>query len=1121
MDSNDSLNSPTNLSVRKTALQLEAERGRDDTGLVDTSDNPLLTDIKLTGFESPLEQNLKVATHLMQKSNYVTFAPLLPMMLQLKGKPYTLQDHFPFEPLFRTRMPKRTILKSGRQVSKSTSLAAHGVVSSNCIPFFSTLYITPLFEMIRRFSQNYVRPFIETSPMLKLFSGHNTINSVLQRSFKNRSQMHFSYAFLDAERTRGLSADNVVYDESIRVGTMMETQTGAQPIETFLPGDPILSFNENGYVEEDKVVKVSDHGIRDCYRFTFANGAVVEATSDSVIATTCGWKRVQVIIADLVAGADGFGDDAGRCSSKYTKQEPNIQVTTRLDSAYLQLPKIHAVTRIRTHASQESEERGIREMAECLVNINQSGVLAYRCLVSTQRQETSHTSMAQQANLGGGSLVDHGRRRTESSYDENLDTQFHQERSGFDDSLVSIEGARSQDTENTVKAYTWAQLLHSDVLYREYIQAGGIYPSICFPGDELQDRTTDQEHDFSLRLVRDRSDRLTGPECLQRKQECGLLQEQELLKETTQQNQPSVYGKTREEACEACESSGNLSQGYREESQEKSGVRKSCLPRQSGALQSSQTQTSGRESSSTSTASTCVSRLSAAVYDESESGGTLLRTGMQTQSQSRVESSVRLEAADIVSVEWLGKHQVYDLEVEKNHTFIAGGVAVSNCQDMDAELLPIINETMSGSIDWGIIKYAGTPKTLDNTLETLWTDSSMAEWLIQCRTGGCNHWNIPALEHDMLDMIGPYRDDISEKEPGIVCAKCRKPLNPRPTSQGGTGRWVHRLEERRWDFAGYHIPQMIMPMHYANDAKWATLLGKQAGRGNTPINVFFNEVCGESYDSGSKMVTITDLKRAAVLPWDNKVDEAIKCIDEYTYRFCAVDWGGGGVKNGRSDMKYTSYTSIAVIGMSPNGEFHVLYGYRSLNPFEHVREAKLVLGVMSKFRCSHLVHDYTGAGTVRETIIHQAGLPGERIISVAMQGAAKGGLFQFKPATDLHPRDHFKCDKPRSLNLTCQMIKSGIVKFFKYDNHSSEDRGVLSDFLNLIEEKSGSSFDIYKIIKDPSGPDDFAQAVNIGIMAMCHMTDRWPDFAAYVKAEISDELMQAAHPVHTQEWEDI
>jgi len=616
---------------------------------------PLLQGYKPASTDDPLIQRLKAAQYVMQKAGNTTLKPILPLLLSIRGKPYHLHDHFPFSPFFRTRMSRMTLLKTGRQVSKSTSLASQGVLFSNCIPYFSTLYITPLFEMIRRFSQNYVAPFIETSPVGRLFSGTSTINNVLQRSFKNRSQMIFSFAYLDAERTRGISADKNVIDE---------------------------------------------------------------------------------------------------------------------------------------------------------------------------------------------------------------------------------------------------------------------------------------------------------------------------------------------------------------------------------------------------------------------------------------------------------------------------------VQDMDITFLPIIHETISASRDWGLIQYAGTPKTLDNTIERLWTDSSMAEWMVKCPHGGCGHWNIPALEFDLMKMIGPPHPDISDFRPGVVCAKCTKPVNPRPPYQGGTGRWVHRHRDRRWSFAGYHVPQIIMPMHYADPEKWQKLVDKMHGKGNTPIHVFYNEVCGESWDSGSKLVTVTDLKKAAVLPWERKVDQARDHIGGYLHRFCSVDWGGGGVSKGKSDLALQSYTSIAVLGLRPDGRVDTIYGYRSMNPHDHVREAKLIMGIMSIFKCSHLVHDYTGAGTVRETVLKQAGLNPNNILPVAYTGPAKGGLIHFKPATENHPRSHYTMDRNRALNYCCQFIKSQVIRFFQYDYHGSEDIGLMHDFLNLIEDKgeSGSGRDPYKILRDPAGPDDFAQAVTMGTMMLFQMRGQWPDLSAYEDVQVSEEVMMSTRGSQILDW---
>jgi phage terminase large subunit GpA-like protein len=107
---------------------------------------------------------------------------------------------------------------------------------------------------------------------------------------------------------------------------------------------------------------------------------------------------------------------------------------------------------------------------------------------------------------------------------------------------------------------------------------------------------------------------------------------------------------------------------------------------------------------------------------------------------------------------------------------------------MDPDLIPVIREVMSHS-KWGISWFTGTPKTEDNAIEKQWQRSSQAEWFIKCEA--CNHYNIPHKDYDLVKMIGPVRDDISEERPAVVCAKCSRPVQPRK------GRWVHQRPERR------------------------------------------------------------------------------------------------------------------------------------------------------------------------------------------------------------------------------------------------------------------------------------------------------------------------------------
>lgn len=450
------------------------------------------------------------------------------------------------------------------------------------------------------------------------------------------------------------------------------------------------------------------------------------------------------------------------------------------------------------------------------------------------------------------------------------------------------------------------------------------------------------------------------------------------------------------------------------------------------------------------------------------------------------------------------------LNADRIRGISADKVAIDEVQDMNHEHIPIIRETMSASA-WALRQFTGTPKTLDNTLEALWTESSQAEWFIpclHCTTNGAPTWNIPSMDHHLERMIGPYRSDISEARPATICFKCGKPVSPR------FGRWVHRYPDRIWLQAGYHVPQVVMPLHYAKPDKWAELLAKMAGKGNTPLNVFFNEVLGESYDTAAKLVTLTELDAVSHLG-KNSIKQARARRRMYVMTALAVDWGGGGEKQ-------LSFTTVAFLGLRRDGVIECIYGKRLLTPHDHLREAREIKHLWDLFHPSVLAHDYTGAGALRETFLIQAGVRTRMVMPCQyVRSAHQQPCYHVAP-TQQHPRSHYRVDKSRSLLLTCAMIKCQRLLFFDPDYKSQEDAGLIRDFLALIEDKvtTMAAGEIYRITRQQGFTDDFAQAVNLGCIAMWYRSKRWPQLDRLAAYAITDEQLRAASLQQDSDWDD-
>lgn len=437
------------------------------------------------------------------------------------------------------------------------------------------------------------------------------------------------------------------------------------------------------------------------------------------------------------------------------------------------------------------------------------------------------------------------------------------------------------------------------------------------------------------------------------------------------------------------------------------------------------------------------------------------------------------------------------LDADRTRGISSDRLSFDEIQDMDRTFLPIIQECMSHS-PWKLTQYAGTPKTPENTIQGLWTQSSQAEWFIPCFA--CGKENICSSAYDLDKIIGKHWDPGEGNAfLGTVCAKCGRFIDP------ADGYWYHRYPDRRWSFAGYHIPQPIMHIHYSDPEAWSELLAKREGYGGYTPARYFNEVLGESCGTGVQLVSVEDLKAAATLPWANDPRDPEKAAvhnRKYAMRVLAVDWGGGGEEE-------VSLTTLAVLGYLPNGNIHVIWGRRLMTPHDHLGEAKYCLDVFQKFKCHLLAHDYTGAGTLRETFLVQNRIPLAKIMPIAYVGAAKHSTMTFKPATDIHPRNHYLLDKTGSLLRTCAAVKTGLVRFFQYDYVNDNDPGLLHDFLGLVENKVPTTRggDIYTIQRHAQLTDDFAQSVNIGCCALWHANQRWPNFA---QNRLTDEQKRAA-----------
>lgn len=172
-------------------------------------------------------------------------------------------------------------------------------------------------------------------------------------------------------------------------------------------------------------------------------------------------------------------------------------------------------------------------------------------------------------------------------------------------------------------------------------------------------------------------------------------------------------------------------------------------------------------------------------------------------------------------------------------------INLDEIQDINTDHIPVIEAAASHSPYEQFI-YSGTPKSTDNPIEKYWSDySTQNEWVIPCDRHGPPGGG-----------VGRYWNIVGEKNIGLkhlICDRCGEQIFPNhPDAQwasmnisaSSSGKIIQPFE-------GFHISQLMVPW-----IKWDSVVHKHR---TAPRAVFFNEVMGESYDSGNRPLVKQDL----------------------------------------------------------------------------------------------------------------------------------------------------------------------------------------------------------------------------------------------------------------------
>ena len=106
-----------------------------------------------------------------------------------------------------------SFIVDGLITHNSTTLGNRLLCYSALTNNFRSLYVAPSAEQAKVFSNDRIKDVIDSSPMLRSYTSSKINQAVFFKKFINYSQIRLRYAYLTADRVRGIPADMVLIDE--------------------------------------------------------------------------------------------------------------------------------------------------------------------------------------------------------------------------------------------------------------------------------------------------------------------------------------------------------------------------------------------------------------------------------------------------------------------------------------------------------------------------------------------------------------------------------------------------------------------------------------------------------------------------------------------------------------------------------------------------------------------------------------------------------------------------------------------------------------------------------------------------------------------------------------------
>lgn len=348
-------------------------------------------------------------------------------------------------------------------------------------------------------------------------------------------------------------------------------------------------------------------------------------------------------------------------------------------------------------------------------------------------------------------------------------------------------------------------------------------------------------------------------------------------------------------------------------------------------------------------------------------------------------------------------------------------------QDLAPGSLPVLMEIMSHS-DRKQVVITGTPKHVDNQLETALSRSTNCEWLIACSCG----------KEVRLD------EEVITPD-GYVCQACRKPIDPQQ------GRWSARNPESNWAH-GFCINQLMVPWIHLED-----ILGKQIDY--DPL-AFKNECLGLPTVLGDHVLTREQIESCCN---QRAMAKSLADVPRDGHRslVAGLDWGADG----------PAATLLTIGYMSQRNKFQVVHYSRFRGSEDPNAVLKDVVKLCREFRVGTVGTDGSGTGVMHNWLLAEELQGQARVLCISYHDSNQT-IRQQGPLTK------WGIDRTENLGFMFHWIRKRQIEFRRLQDM----RPFIEEFLNVTAEHDDYHHSI-RYSKPESQRDDAVHSTLYALVA--------------------------------------